>query len=85
MQLFIMHSGSFNRLGRVVVQGLHFIAHFSSVSPKALSNSKVERVESALTKQINPTHFRGASFVANATSLAPLQWAAYLRRYVPRV
>jgi len=29
---------------------------------------------------IQPTHFRGVSFVANATSLTPLQWSADARR-----
>ena len=31
-----------------------------------------------ITKQINPTHFRGVAAVANATVLTPLQWSAYL-------
>lgn len=30
---------------------------------------------------IQPTHFRGVSFVANATSLTPLQRSADARRY----
>jgi len=30
---------------------------------------------------IQPTHFRGVSFVANATSLTPLQWSADAGRW----
>lgn len=30
---------------------------------------------------IRPTHFRSVSFVANATSLTPLQWSADASRW----
>jgi len=33
---------------------------------------------------IQPTHFRGVLFVANATSLTPLQWPADAERYVQK-
>jgi hypothetical protein len=33
---------------------------------------------------IQSTHFRGVSFVANATSLALLQWSADARFYISR-
>jgi len=52
MQLFIKRSGFASRYSEVVFQTFYSISHFLSVSPKELTNSKVERAASALTKAI---------------------------------
>ena len=51
------------------------------VSLLSVRNENPELVrEYAPNKRVKPTHFRGASFVADATSLTPLQWSAYPKR-----